>query len=59
MINRYKEQINAVCSTPHEVFFFEETDSTNLRAAEYIKEKKARGGEVFIPQTLGTRKTGK
>lgn len=48
MINRYKEQINAVCSTPHEVFFFEETDSTNLRAAEYIKEKKARGGEVFI-----------
>lgn len=36
------------CKLPHTVFFYDETDSTNRRAAEYIKEGKAKGGEVFI-----------
>lgn len=40
--------IEKVCREEHRVFYFEDTDSTNLRAAELIKEGYAVGGEVFF-----------
>jgi len=44
----FERQIASLCQKDHRVFFSEETDSTNARAAEYIKSGKAKGGEVFI-----------
>ena len=55
MKGRYERLIKKICPSPHKLFFFSSTDSTNLRAIEYIKSNKAVGGEVFVAkrQTAG------
>lgn len=40
--------IKKECSKEHRVFFFDSTDSTNLRAAQLISSGYAVGGEVFV-----------
>ncbi len=54
-------KIRSLCRDPHKVFFYDSTDSTNIRAAEYIRSGNAKGGEVFIAkkQELGRGTKGR